>query len=367
VVELEGVEAEAAAVIYRAFGFKPTAALAECVMADRNPKMPLGVSLGGWYPLATMPQERDVEAGAVDEQTSRSNIGAKRASVDSGVGLNDDTKASLPESVLVGPGPEIAQPSRTEAAMDLMSYLRGIIGQVDEPKSIESLFGLFLFVDGMKLSKTSAYVDIESVVKSIDAIGLVRLKGALSHTERRHVLQLMCTAYNETALQVASILAAVSRMRDKGGADALRFNPRSAKYFVDMIATARCKMEMQFEELTAMCGKSYPVRALEFPADLMNQAVQSIISHAHRAFGSSMIGISEGDYLTEIRYVNGETRDVVATLEWPTPKVRVRVPKWTGIKTITYRGDTKGEVVSAKVKPGKILRALSGEKVWHYD
>lgn len=438
--QLEGVDMEAAAYLYRVLGYKPVRELANTVMGAYD--LPKGVSftsaMNGPYPLTYYLVMKsgefrpgiepadivDVEsAGPVEEQVRKTDAGAppsyhtnsRSASVASiygippanethsssalggksecGVRCDDASKSGVFPPCEphigdpVGDGPKKIF-DRVPSLEELWSALDPLLGR----DSVHSLpEGALCVVRGLPARETGYSVTfplgIESVMRVLDASsdGMLR---AMSDSDRMLAIHLVSNRYNLCALEVLAGSAALA----SGAAEVTKAcgDAWVKKYFARVVEaischdTERASLLVVLKRLVHERFRLEPLRGAEdfvlrrsqeyekqFKTMLVQPAYDETMSRL--ALEESLKGLPAGpDSRRRLKRIvesgkgnvtmrsdghrSGSAKGSLDELEIGA-SVRVRPPRWTGVKDVTYT-KSKGGGIDVLVRPGKVLRYL---------
>lgn len=415
IVELEGVEAEAAALLYRAFGYAPSGILSNCVMCNVNPHMPLGHSLAAEYPLALMLDETsrnpNQHVQSTDSVTDTDSAPEEKISFvpktpvkkyahaitesdHHDPGVSSEFRAapsvvSMAPTVDIGRGNGVAsdiQSVNIDATGQLcgenavkpiaaLEYLKTLAGCKTELAPVEELFGLFLFSDNMTTNNPrSSYQDINHVYKTMDKLGASRMKQSLSTVDRGQVVGLLCNEYNMTAVKITAGIRTANTLRDKSLAENRRFSPRVARDALNELFAEKSVLQVQFDELVKLSGHAFPLRAMPFPDSVTDKItadmVQEYIKRMHWTKPSmsaeKYISDLTRDYDVDRRIQSRDDRRIsFSSKSSSSVSMHAKLPWWMGIKSIDYKAEDSDEIIGKRLKPGRELRQVSGRSAWH--
>jgi len=333
-------------------------------MASKVPKLPLGAALASPYPLV----KQDLDAESAPRPSSSSSLPATVET--SPPSYEAEVRSVAAETVWSN---ENKFPAA--GAFDPIAFLKESVGKPVQVDMYRDICGAFVYVDGIDSSARSTILSsVAGYHDLLDRVGLRRLRRTLSQDELVGGMAMLAEHYNAVALEVSASTVAIervaNRLREHGGT----FSGSYAREALSNAVAARCDLQAAFEDLRALVGDEYQVRAIAFPSDLVGSVADRMfrvhernirdgkgaIEHTDsmlRGLQAAVEGVAMEDTVRDMQ--TGQARKM------GTSGMYLKMPRWSGLKAIEYMNARGGTEVS--VLPGKMLRRLSGSADWRYS
>lgn len=399
--DLEGVEMEAAAYLYRVLGYRPVRELSGTVMGEYD--LPASIcfetAMNGLYPLSYY-----VIDGKGQPRRDAVLVGEPTVVPSEKVTTGQECFAESEDTT------EVDEEEEAYSA-DVYDDMWRAVREAAEGAKVTVPLGTPLVVKGLKMQ--GEY----SITFPRGAESVMRLFGdgkipvsSMSSEDREAAMRLLLARYNVCAVEVAAAGAAILSC-SKEIVQACDSDVAAARYFaksVEAVAAFDLEMTGLYSLLERVAGRKYALQELrgtsEFIRDRKYKYVSEfkrVLEHSHYSgadveyqlgealrglpafgrpradvrFSSSLHiegapGVPETRHLGEvgkrgIRHKRRKSSSASSGSSGGSQPLTIRPPRWMGFKTVTYIPDADGEVVGAVVRPGKVLRGLGAPREWH--
>lgn len=382
ICELEGTEKEAAALIWRYLGFKPSGILADAVMASAYPDVELRTGLNGPIPLVLYPRVtrgKDIptiqggsEGGFTDDSSVPTTLPSLSSSADvefvgkmSSLGLAEEDVDS----------DSVSEVSSWAESLDLTSgawdTLMGVLSS--QTRTGQScVLGEFYLAGQVRSGRSMAFPrGLPSVMSAVDEAGSGFFPSGVSSSDTRYAVGLLVDRNN---VLTAELMALRQAVRDTVGSMAsVVADSFATSYFARIMERAHA---YETETVCVLRGLNLfapgGVQIAEAPEDLIRSRAVQYSDDVNRVVADAkarLDGVGSRRVNTRLaempERLSVESGDGSLALDEPRSrrasggKVSVAMPWWTGFKSVEYRATSSGGT-KAVVKPGAVLRGVFG-------